>query len=344
MLITGAKGFIGGEIVLEVLKNKHEVFGVLNSKSEGEKDFADTDLEMTFYSADITDSRRTLELAKIGKIDAIIHSAGLAHQFGDTKKEEFDRVNVEGTRNIANLASILRVKHFILISSTAVYGIEPADDLEKHRDLKDQIEFDENTQTRPQTLYARSKLEAEKVCREICEENNLPLTIFRLSPVIGEANVGNVARLINAIDRRRFVWIGRGENLKSLIYKKDVARACVTLIENKSGDTEIFNLSAEPVRMRNFVGDIARCLNKNIYKFYIPKSYVRKIFWINSHFVRNKKLHKIEVTIEKWLSDDVYSAKKIAESYGFEPKTSISEAIERQIEWYKNQKSRTAKN
>ena len=59
---------------------------------------------------------------------------------------------------------------------------------------------------------------------------------------------------------------------------------------------------------------------------------------LNSKFIRNKKLDKIKDTIEKWLSDDVYSAEKITEKYGFEPKTSISEAIDKQIEWYKKVK------
>jgi nucleoside-diphosphate-sugar epimerase len=278
-------------------------------------------------------------LEKIGKIDVLIHSAGLAHQFGDTKKEEFDSVNVEGTRNIVNLSLNLQVKHFILISSTAVYGIKSLNvNVEETDDSKAFEAIDEYAQTNPQTLYAQSKLEAETVCREVCEKNNLPLTIFRLAPVIGEANVGNVARLISSIDKGRFLWIGKGENLKSLIYKNDVARACVALLKREAGETEIYNLSAPPVKMKDFVNEIAGRLDKKIYGFSIPEKFIRNVFRINSKFIGNKKLDKIKDTIEKWLSDDVYSAGKINEKYGFVPKTSISKAIDKQIEWYKKVK------
>ncbi len=335
VLVTGATGFIGKEIVSELSKNNFAVIGIGSQKSKGGK--AVSKCEAKIITADITDSEDVLELEKLGKIDVLIHSAGLAHQFGDTGREEFNLVNVEGTRKITALAVKLNAGHFILIGSTAVYGIEPTNDI-KSINSKTGKGIDEDAPANPQTLYAESKLEAERVCREICEENNLPLTIFRLSPVIGEANVGNVARLISSIDRGRFLWIGKGKNIKSLIYKTDVARACVELVKKKNGETEIFNLSGEPVKMKDFVDEITRHLNTRVYKFSIPQNFIQRVFWLNSNFVRNKKLYKIEDTVKKWLSDDVYSARKIADKYGFEPQTSISEAIERQVKWYRKNK------
>lgn len=335
VLVTGATGFIGKEIVSELSRDGWTIIGIGSRKSERKRTAADLKYRAEIITADITASEDISELEKIEKIDVLIHSAGLAHQFGDTGREEFYAVNVEGTRKITNLAVHLNAEHFILISSTAVYGIEPATDVKLAGVRK---AFDEDAPTNPQTLYAKSKLEAERVCREICERNDLPLTIFRLSPVIGEANIGNVARLISSLDGGRFLWIGKGENVKSLIYKTDVARACVELCKNKKGKTEVFNLSAEPVRMKDFVREIAGHLDRKVYKFSIPKKFVRSIFGVNSNFVRSKKLYKIETTVEKWLSDDVYPAQKIAGEYGFEPQTSVSEAIERQVKWYQENK------
>ncbi len=331
ILVTGASGFVGREIVSELIKNNFEVFGVIGPKTDGKKFVSG--FRVQFCTLDITDCKKFSELEKIGKIDVFIHSAGLAHQFGETKKEEFEAVNVLGTKNAVNLAVKLRTAHFILIGSTAVYGIEQTKTGEIK--LKGANAISEDSPVNPQTLYAQSKLKSEQVCREICGRNKLPLTIFRLSPVIGEANVGNVSRLIRLIDQSRFLWIGNGENLKSLIYKTDVARACVELVKKKNGGTEIFNLAAQPIKMKNFVEEIAELLDRRIYKFSIPTNFVRSVFQINSKFIRSKKIYKIEDTIEKWLSDDVYSAAKIAEKYGFEPKTSVAEAIGKQVRWYK---------
>jgi len=261
----------------------------------------------------------------------------LAHQFGDTKKEQFDAVNVTGTENVLNLGVKLKIKHFILIGSTAVYGVQKsARVIGSNRSI-----IDENGVLAPPTLYAESKLSSERVCRRVCEENKIPLTIFRLAPVIGEDNTGNVARLISAIDKNRFVWVGDGQNLKSLIYKRDVARACVKLLESKKNATEIFNLAAEPVRMKDFVNQIARHLNKKIFPVQIPASIPRMVFDLNAKLFDLKKINKISETVEKWLADDVYAADKIAQAYDFRPTTTIEEAIKKQVDQYIMTKDQT---
>ncbi|MGI8787288.1 MAG: NAD-dependent epimerase/dehydratase family protein [Pyrinomonadaceae bacterium] len=339
VLVTGAKGFIGREIVSELSENNFTVVKIINSGTKNKRD--NFGVESKCYAADITDYKNLLEIAsgeQGNEINAIIHTAGLAHQFGETKKESFDAVNVEGTRNIVNLAVELQAKHFILISSTAVYGIEKTFGKNSSGQVSDSA-FDENSNVNPQTLYAKSKLEAESVSREICEKNNLPLTIFRLSPVIGEGSAGNAARLITTINKGRFVWLGKGENYKSLIYKTDVARACVKVLKNKRGGTEIFNLAAKPIKMRDFVDEIAVGLNKKIYGFSVPLKLPEVFFGLNRKFFGIKKIDKIEDTIEKWLSADIYKADKIARTYDFTPETSIKEAIKKQCEWYKKVKS-----
>jgi nucleoside-diphosphate-sugar epimerase len=124
ILVTGATGFIGTEIIAELIKKDFETFGVASLKSSG-KTFNTSDKSKIFFS-DISIFDTLSELKKIGNVDVVIHSAGLAHQFGDTKKEAFESVNVVGTKNVARLAIDLGAKHFILIGSTAVYGIKPA--------------------------------------------------------------------------------------------------------------------------------------------------------------------------------------------------------------------------
>ncbi len=129
----------------------------------------------------------------------------------------------------------------------------------------------------------------------------------------------------------------------TLIYKTDVARACVNILTNKKvkksekSETEIFNLAAEPISMREFVGEIAKHLDKTIPKIELPPRLLNIIFEVNAKLFRLKKVNKISDTVEKWLSDDIYSAKKIEKVYGFQPKFSIAEAIKRQVKWYKSE-------
>lgn len=333
VLVTGATGFIGREITSLLVESGFELIAMGGASAAAGQTLFGKCENLTFITADISDKNDLLKLGRLGKIDALIHSAGLAHQFGETKREAFESVNVEGSRNIVNLALTLEAKHFILIGSTAVYGAAPVEKRLKAEKQSPPVTTEES-ETNPLNDYAESKLEGERVCIELCEKNNLPLTIFRLAPVIGEANVGNVARLIEAIDKKKFIRIGDGSNLKSLIYKRDVALACLCLLNNKIGRTEIFNLAAEPVLIREFVENIERELGRKNRKFYIPAGFPRFFLRLNATAFNQKKISKLGEVIEKWLADDIYSAEKIRRAYGFTPRTSIGDALEKQIGWY----------
>ncbi len=336
VIVTGAKGFIGSEIVAELSKGGNSVLQVIKTKP-APSEFLGREADDYFVS-DISDYKNLTELEKLPNVDAVVHCAGLAHQFGDTEKEKFYRVNVKGTKNITNLAVKLKVRQLILISSTAVYGIKK--NIVSDKKSVENFIIDEDTPCQPETSYAESKLEAERICLEICRNKDLPLTILRLAPVIGENNVGNAARLVSAIDRGRFVWIGNGGNLKTLIYKNDVARAVVEILKNKKAGTEIFNLAAKPILMREFVGEIEKQLRKKAPKLYIPTGVLQKMFSFNKKSLDIAKINKVSETLEKWLSDDIYSARRIWEKYNFEPQTSMAEAVEKQVKCYLENKNK----
>jgi len=332
ILVTGASGLVGGAIVKEFLRYGFEVYALSKSNSKIDK-FGEI---KNFFKADITEYQNLAAIAKLENIDVIIHSAGLAHQFGNRAEREFWKVNVLGTENVARLAADLKVKHFILISSVAVYGRKPAN-LKDNNSATYKSEITEEAICQPQGFYARSKLGSEKAAQNICADKKIALTILRLATVIGEEDRGNVARLIKAIDKKRFFWIGAGENFKSLIYKGDAAKACLKIIR-KSAGSEIFNVTAEPSTMKEIVSEIENNLGIKPAKFSIPSKIVSKFFLINTKFLRLKPLNLIEGILDKWLSDDVFSGEKFKKIYGFQSETSIKEAIRRQIEHYKKTK------
>lgn len=325
VLVTGATGFLGRAIVDELLQNNLEVFTTAQS--------ARADDLPNYFPADISIAESLNKLENLGEIDAIIHAAGLAHQFKQTGKEKFWKVNVEGTRNVAKLAVRLKVKKFILISSVAVYGeakrASPAG-------------FEEDLPCEPRGFYAESKLEAEKAADELCSNNSIDLTILRPSTIIGEGDRGNVARLMRSIDKRRFVWLGKGQNKKSLIYKTDVARACSGFIESsgaaKNNKANVYNVTAEAVTMREIVGEIEKALEKRVLPVRFPAAPLQKSLNLLGKSSGIKKFGKIAETLDKWLADDVFSSAKIETESGFQVAVSPLEGIRREVWHYRKQK------
>lgn len=333
VLVTGANGFVGAAIVEQLSAGDYETCVLLNSKTNDKK-FGVNSKVIRVVHADIADYESVEKTSGIGRIDAVIHCAGLAHQFGNTVEADFWKINVRGTENIAKLAVLTKAKCFILISSVAVYG--------KSSEEKSGIEINpvaEETLCQPSDFYARSKLESEKAAQKICAGNNINLTILRPSTVIGENDRGNVARLIKTIDDNRFFWIGSGENLKSLIYKGDVAKACLCILNRQppqqSGVTEIFNVTAEAVPMKDIVFEIHKHLRKKNPRLHVPPTVLKLFFLLNRKTFNVGRIEKLFGTVGKWLSDDVFSGGKIKKQCGFTAETSVSEAIRREVESYK---------
>jgi nucleoside-diphosphate-sugar epimerase len=333
VLVTGASGFVGKAVVERLSADNFEIYVLLNSRTSDKNHTKDLGDSRIIY-ADITDYGNVEKLFGVGKMDAVIHCAGLAHQFGDTAESAFWKVNVEGTGNVAKLAVRLQARRFILISSVAVYGKAVS---EKSSDEAEPVTEDWDCQ--PDDFYSRSKLASERVAKAICSENKIELTILRPSTVIGENDRGNVARLIKMIDQGRFFWIGSGKNLKSLVYKEDVARACLCVLTKKrpiqTGEIKIYNVSAEALPMRDIVSEIHRRLQKKNPRVNVSPALLEPFFLLNRKTLNIGIINKLYGTLSKWLSDDVYSGDKIREQYGFEIETPLPEAIRREVESYK---------
>ncbi|TBR18857.1 SDR family NAD(P)-dependent oxidoreductase, partial [bacterium] len=113
VLVTGATGFIGHNLVRQLVKQGHRVFALVRKTSNVN---LLKELGVSLIYGDITDSE-SLNKVLGRKIDIIFHCAALVD---NTDKNKLYKINVEGTRNICNLALGLKVERMVYISSVAV--------------------------------------------------------------------------------------------------------------------------------------------------------------------------------------------------------------------------------
>ncbi|HEV7645455.1 MAG TPA: NAD(P)-dependent oxidoreductase [Pyrinomonadaceae bacterium] len=321
ILVTGGTGFVGKAIVSELAKGGHDIYTCAKSTQPQLPELPN------YFSVDIS-SRESVEesAGKLTAIDCVIHSAGLAHQFKAPKDPQaFTRINVEGTRNIAQMAADKEIKNFVLVSSISVYGDGKPNPT------------DEDYPCRPTGSYAVSKYEAELAAREVCEANNIALTILRLATVYGEGDVGNVLRLIKLIDSGKFFWTGKGENGKSLIFSEDAARACRIAAEKQLPGINIYNVTDTPHTMREIVAEIARQLGKKIPGIIIPAALIKSALGAAGILpVVGKRARGLAETLKKWRSDDVLAGGKIERELNFSAETPLAEGIKKEVAWYLN--------
>lgn len=109
--------------------------------------------------------------------DAVVHVAAIVHRKDGVTREEYQRVNVELTEEIAKKAKAQGVGQFIFLSSMAVYGVEKS--LSKKKSL-----ISRQTELKPTSLYGESKYLAEQRLTEL-ESESFRVAIVRPPNVYG---------------------------------------------------------------------------------------------------------------------------------------------------------------
>jgi nucleoside-diphosphate-sugar epimerase len=316
VLVTGAQGFLGREVVRQAREAGFQV----RATDRGTQWTGGTVEE--YCPADIL-VPHTLGEVMTG-MDAVIHCAGLAHIHDRAKAKvaPFTEVNEVGTGNVARAAVSAGVRRLVHISSVSVYGGTASG-------------ANEDTPCNPEGAYATSKSAAERRAAQMVTEGNSTAVILRLATLYGEGDPGNVARLIRAIDTGRFVWVGTGSNMKSLLHREDAARACLAALHLESNGTQIYNVSAPPCTMAEVVHTIASVLERTLPRWHIPPALLLPALRV-AGVASAGRLSGLQATAEKWLANDYYDTGRFERASGFRAHVSLSEGIRREVTWYQS--------
>ncbi len=234
ILFTGGNGFLGRNVVPLLSEKGFEV------------------AVLAFEDAEII-ADLSKEVPKLSDhYDAVFHAAGKAHVIPKSKEEAeaFFQVNLNGTKNLCTALENNLPKHFIFISTVAVYGKDFGENISEDDELKGA------------TPYAKSKIEAEQFLQVWCEKNNVNLTILRPSLIAGNNAPGNLGDLANAIEKGRYFHVGSTEALKSVVWVEDFADIIELALQKNGGIYNVTN--SEQPSFRTIANKIAERKNKKI--------------------------------------------------------------------------------
>lgn len=209
-LVTGASGFLGRHIVNYLKSDGHMVHSLGRT---GTLDI-------------VCDIGGQIPVFEKRYFEVVVHAAGKAHSHprSDTEKEDFFKVNLQGTINLCKALETTRrlPESFIFISSVSVYGRETGELITEDHPLLGN------------TAYAESKIKAEAFLTDWCNKNSVRLSILRLPLVVGKNAPGNLMKMINAIKSHRFFYIASHNPRKSMVSAADIAEI-IPLVIPKSG-------------------------------------------------------------------------------------------------------------
>jgi UDP-glucose 4-epimerase len=305
ILVTGATGAIGPVVVKALYAAGHQVRALsLDPPPAG--DWPDGIEALT---GDITDVS-AVQAAMEG-IDAVIHMAALLHIVNPPPglREKYERVNVGGTAVVVDAAVQAGVRRIVFFSTIAVYGSSGGRVLT------------EDTPPCPETFYAKTKHDAEKLVLEAKGINGRPLgTVLRMGAVYGPRIKGNYQRLLRALSLRSFVPIGKGGNRRTLVYDNDAAQAAILAMEHPSAAGRIYNVSDGRFHtVEEIIASMCRALGRTVPRFSLPAGFARHalgfiedcagIFGITSPVGR--------AVIDKYTEDIAVESRRIRSEIGF---------------------------
>jgi UDP-glucose 4-epimerase len=237
ILVTGAAGFIGSNLVDRLLADGHEVTGFDNF-STGQVEFlaALRSPRFRLEHGDLLDTD-ALDRAMQGA-EFVFHMAANADvRFGTQHPRRDLEQNTIGTANVLEAMRVRGVRRIAFPSTGSVYG-EPA-----IFPTPEDAPFPVQT-----SLYAASKLAAEAMIEAYCEGFGMEAHIFRFVSILGERYThGHILDFYKQLREHsgHLDVLGDGRQRKSYLYVQDCVEAMLLAIERGAGRLNLYNLGTD---------------------------------------------------------------------------------------------------
>ncbi len=305
ILVTGAAGFIGSHTSERLKSLGHDVIGIdnfspyydLSLKKLNAKALSDKGIKV--YTLDLrTDD---LKVMVPSDLDYIFHFAAHPGISATSSFEDYFSNNIIATQRLLEFSEENGNPFFVNIATSSIYGLEAT--------------FPETETPKPASWYGVTKLAAEQLVLAKCRENKLLGTSLRLYSVYGPRERPDklYTRLIDcAVNNKTFpLFEGSEKHLRSFTYVQDIVDGIVSVIGNENMcNGEIFNLGTEVENTTaQGIATVEEIMNTKIANVNKPP--------------RAGDQSRTKANIDK--------ARKLL---NYNPKTSLKEGLEAQVEWF----------
>ena len=307
VLVTGAAGFIGSHTAERLKQLGHDVVGVDNFSPYYSLELKQLNAD-ALKIAGISMIQYDLREANLSSvlptdIDYVFHFAAQPGISSTSSFVDYFGNNILATKNLIDYALDCKsLKLFVNIGTSSIYGLEAT--------------FPEDVAPKPASYYGVTKLAAEQLVLQKSREKQFKACSLRLYSVIGprERPEKMYTKLIDlGLKGEPFpLFEGSDKHLRSFTYVGDIVDGVVSVIGNEqSVDGEIINLGTEVEHTtQEGIEAVEKVLATSIKINVVPK--------------RAGDQLRTKANIDK--------ARKLL---GYNPKTSLLEAVKHQVEWFK---------
>ena len=337
ILVTGAAGFIGANLLGRLAARGDEVVGLDNindyydvrlkygrlAENGFHGPFEDRGVSSSsvlpgcrFIKGDICDKSFIDDLCAEEKFDVVVNLAAQAGvRYSITNPYAYLRSNLEGFLNILEACRNNEVKHLVFASSSSVYG------------LNTKVPFSEDDKAdTPVSLYGATKKSNELMAHSYSKLYGIPATGLRFFTVYGPWGRPDMSPMLfaTAISKGEPIKVfNGGDMIRDFTYVDDIVEGTVRVIDNPpvpepaegSVPFKVYNIGcSNPVKLMDFISEIENALGVEAEKVFLPMQ-----------------------------QGDVYQTNadcsKLENELGYRPSTTLHEGIGKFIEWYRSEKN-----
>jgi len=314
VLVTGAGGFIGFSLCRYLVAQDCQVYAVQRD---------------TRQLHDLVDKLTPIvvdDLCKVHDwkdmlqgIDAVVHLAGYVHERAGNLSEQASlqctRLNVDVTRSLASAAASAGVKRFIYVSSVKVHG-ESSD---QNESVTEFIELF------PEGGYAKSKLEAESLLRDVESSSEMGVVIVRPPLVYGPGVKANFLRLMKLVEKGIPLPLAAVDNRRSFIYLENLVDLLALSIVHPEAAGETFLVSdSEGVSTPVLINMLAEGLGVTPRLFPISVQVMQVLAAVGGE----------RSTVDRLVQSLVIDSSHVRNTLNWQPPYSMEQGIRNTVYWY----------
>jgi len=228
-LITGAGGFVGTALIRRLATDSRWTVRASSRTPPAAPPKKEEWVTAPDLAAD-ADWRPLL-----AGVDVVVHLAARVHVMpsasvpAGSAADDYRRVNVLGTRRLAEQAVAAGVKRLVFLSSVKVHG--------------EAGHFREDSRMAPADAYGASKRDGEEALREIARQTGLEVVIVRPPLVYGPGVKANFQELLTAVQRGRILPLASISNRRSLVGVDNLVDLIAVCMEHPAAASEAFLVS-----------------------------------------------------------------------------------------------------
>jgi nucleoside-diphosphate-sugar epimerase len=264
VFVTGGSGFIGRRLIAALKARGDEVRALARSDAAAQT-VREAGAEPV--RGDLDDAR-ALRQGMEG-CEGVVHCAALVKTWG--KREEFFRVNVEGTERVVAAAREARVKVLVHVGSEAMLvGGRPI------------VQADETWKPpeKPLGLYPLTKALAEERVLAADGKDGLRTVAVRPRLVWGKGDLAVLPQIIASVRAGQFRWVGGGRHRTSTCHVANVVEGILLALEKGRGGQAYFLTDGAPVEFRGFITQLLATAGVDPGQGELPLGVANALAWV----------------------------------------------------------------